>query len=326
MAESLYDILGVNKTSSKEEIKKAYRNLSKQHHPDVGGDEETFKKIDSAYEILSDDEKRKNYDVSGDPNARRRPFSNPFNNPFTNPFGNQRPRIRPIVVKLNLSVEEVFNGTIRNVAYNIEKNCNVCNGRGATEVKTCETCQGKGAKVEFFQNMQHISMCPSCAGSGVLMVKQCGSCHGRGKNLQHQSHEIKIPKGSVEGNILIMEGFGHDLNVGKGDVHVVVEVEPHPTYRLEGLNLHQKEEVSFVDMVLGSDYELKTLSGVFKIKIPENCESDRIFRLKNQGVQDENTGITGDLYVRILPKIPKNLSQEEKDALLTLKNLSPAFS
>lgn len=323
MAESLYDILGVNKTSTSDEIKKAYRNLSKQHHPDVGGDEEKFKKIANAYETLSNDEKRKNYDATGDPNSRTRPFSNPFTNPFNQPF---RVRIRPIVVKIRMTVEEIFNGSIKNVAYNTEKSCGVCNGVGATEVKTCDSCGGKGAKVQSNQYMQQITMCPDCAGRGFLVVKTCGSCHGRGKIMTHESHQIKIPKGAVEGNVLVMEGFGHESSNTRGDVHVVVEIEPHDKYSLEGLNLYQKEELSFADMVLGSDYELKTLSGVFKIKIPENCENDRIFRLKNQGVQDENTGVMGDLYVKVSCKIPKNLTDEEKQTILNIKSTTNIFS
>jgi len=331
MAETLYDILGVNKAASKDEIKKAYRNLSKQHHPDVGGDEEMFKKISNAYNILSDDEKKKNYDTFGDEKGRQHnPFSGggPFGNPFGgNPFGGFRMRARPISVELPLTIEEVFHGAIKNVRYNVEKFCNTCNGIGASETKRCDGCGGKGARVEYIQNMQHVSMCGVCGGSGIVPVKHCNVCRGRGRVISQEAHELKIPKGIVEGNTLVMEGMGnHVQNAERGDVHLIIKVQPHPVYSLEGIDLHKKEEMSFIDMVLGCNHELDTLSGKFKITIPEGCETNRVFRLKGQGIRDENTGHVGDLYVKILPKIPKNLSQQEKETLLKLKTTSNNFS
>jgi molecular chaperone DnaJ len=312
MAETLYDVLGLNKTATKEEIKKAYRNLSKQHHPDVGGDEEVFKKISHAYNILSDDDKRKNYDNHGsEKNQRFNPFAG-------NPFTNIRMRPRPINIELRLTVEEV---------YKVEKPCSTCNGVGATETKRCDVCEGKGAIIHQIQNMQHITMCTTCNGSGIIPIKKCNTCNGIGRQLVSENHDIDIPKGVTEGNTLILEGFGNQNTAGyRGDVFLLIKVEPHPVYTIEGLDISKKEELPFIDMVLGCNYELETLGGKFKITIPESCESNKIFRLKGQGIKDENSGRVGDLYVKVIPKIPKELTTEEKNTLLSLKNFSNKFS
>jgi molecular chaperone DnaJ len=170
-------------------------------------------------------------------------------------------------------------------------------------------------------------MCTTCNGSGIIPIKKCNTCNGIGRQLVSENHDIDIPKGVTEGNTLILEGFGNQNTAGyRGDVFLLIKVEPHPVYTIEGLDISKKEELPFIDMVLGCNYELETLGGKFKITIPESCESNKIFRLKGQGIKDENSGRVGDLYVKVIPKIPKELTTEEKNTLLSLKNFSNKFS
>lgn len=324
MSETLYDVLGVPKTATKEEIKKAYKKKALEHHPDRGGDEELFKKIASAYDILSDDDKKKNYDTFGDASGRKQQQNY---NPFRNPFSGFRMKSRAINVNLELTIEEVFNGTIKSVNFFVDRSCNVCSGIGAVEVKECDVCKGQGAHVQQVGNMQHITMCGSCGGKGKIPVKICGNCGGRGKISVKETYDIQTPKGIVDGNKMVLESIGNDSNgAERGDVVLTVKVIPHPLYHFEGLDLHKKEEIPVIDMILGCEHEIESLSGKFKVTIPEGCDSNKVIRLRGQGINSEEIGAIGDLYVKLVPKIPKNLTQKDKDKLLELKNGGISFS
>jgi molecular chaperone DnaJ len=307
-----HDILGVKPNATEEEVKKAYRKKAMESHPDKGGNEEEFKKIVDAYEILT--------------GKKQEPRPEPqFQNPFgRNPFGNRgngfRMKARPLNLEIELTVEEVFHGCVRKVKFFVDRSCKSCNGNGGTKFSNCNSCGGRGMHIQNIHGMQTFMMCNACGGSGQVRVENCKTCEGMGLKKEVESVDIKIPKGTTDGTKMVVTNAGNDVvGAERGDVYLGIKVVPHAKYQLDGLNINQIEELSFVDMVLGREYEIETLAGKFKITVPQNCESNRTFRLKSQGIKDEDTGVIGDLYVRLVPKVPKVFTEEEKELLLKLK-------
>jgi molecular chaperone DnaJ len=169
--------------------------------------------------------------------------------------------------------------------------------------------------------MQVFVMCNNCRGSGQVRVESCGTCHGRGTSVQVEDVDLKIPKGTTQGSKMMVTNSGNDVpGADRGDTFFTINVTPHPIYELSGLNVNKKEDISFIDMVLGKDVEIDTLAGKFKITVPINCEANKIVRLKGLGITDEDTNITGDLYVKLVPKVPKEITEEEKQILETLRS------
>lgn len=309
-----HDILGVQPTATEEEIKKAYRKKAMESHPDKGGDAEEFKKVLDAYEILT-----------GKKQEPKPQFQNPFNqNPFNrNPFGGRggfRMKARPMTLEINLTVEEVFHGCVKKINFHVDRTCGTCDGVGGLKFETCNSCGGRGAHVQNMHGMQTFMMCNGCGGTGRIRVENCVVCAGMGVKKSVDSLDITIPKGMTEGAKLVITNAGNDVNgADRGDVYLGIKVTAHPKYHLEGLHINQIEELSFVDMIFGKEIELKSLAGTFKITIPNNCEVNKTFRLRGQGIKDEDTGVIGDLYVKVIPKIPKQVTEVEKDLLLKLK-------
>lgn len=306
-----HDILGVQPTATEEEIKKAYRKKAMESHPDKGGDAEEFKKVLDAYEILT--------------GKKQEPRPEPqFQNPFgRNPFGNRggfRMKARPLTLEIDLTVEEVFHGCTKKVNYHVDRTCGTCNGAGGLKFSTCNSCGGRGAHVQNMHGMQALTMCNVCGGTGQMKIENCGGCGGMGIKKNVDSIDINIPKGMTEGAKLVITNAGNDVNgADRGDIYLGIRVTPHPKYQLDGLHINQIEELSFIDMIFGREIELKSLAGVFKITIPNHCEVNKTFRLRGQGIKDEDTGVVGDLYVKVVPKVPKQITEEEKDLLLKLK-------
>ena len=319
MAENYYDILNVPKTATAEEIKKSYRKLAKEHHPDLGGDEEKFKKISEAYENLSDETKRRNYDMGG----QKQNF-NPFSGfggfgGFKNPFQGMM-KARPMNLALDLTVEEVFNGVTKKINFYVERICKSCNGIGGSKYTTCNSCGGRGARVETAHGMQTFIMCNDCAGMGQRLVDTCKTCQARGMTREVETLDISIPKGTTDGSQVVIRNGGNDvIGANRGDIFLKIQVTPHPVYELNGLNINKKEELPFVDMILGKEYELETLGGKLKITIPPNSEANKVIRLKGKGMFDETSNMNGDLYVKLVPKVPKEITPEEKELLLKLR-------
>jgi molecular chaperone DnaJ len=305
-----HDILGVQTTATEEEIKKAYRKKAMESHPDKGGDAEEFKKVLDAYEILTG----KKQEPKPEPQ-----FQNPFNR---NPFGNKgfRMKARPLVLEIEISVEEVFHGCTKKINYHADRTCSTCSGTGGLKFGTCNSCGGRGAHVQNMHGMQTFMMCNVCGGSGQMKIEGCNSCSNMGIKKSVDSLDITIPKGMTEGTKLVVTNAGNDVNgADRGDIYLGIRVIPHPKYQLDGLHINQTEELSFIDMVFGKEIELKSLAGIFKITIPNHCEVNKTFRLRGQGIKDEDTGVIGDLYVKVVPKIPKQINEEEKELLLKLK-------
>jgi molecular chaperone DnaJ len=316
-----YEILDLKPGATKEEIKKAWKKKSLEYHPDRNPSEDATTKIqeiNEAYEILIGKKQPPREEIPNQGGFR----GNPFNNPFNNPFAGFRMKSRPISILVDVTLEDIFYGVNKNIRFNVNKTCNTCQGKGG-KTTTCTHCNGRGGKIEYHQvmGMQTMTMCSHCGGSGQMRVDTCGTCHGAGIINHIESFDLKIPKGLTEGGRLIIQGLGSEgHNLERGDVVVNFNIQPHPKFQLEGLNLHKTEELPFVDMILGKEIEIESLSGKFKVNIPQYCESNKVIRLKGQGLIDEDTGITGDLYVKLTPKVPKTITEKEKELLQELRH------
>lgn len=304
-----YEILGLNQGAGEDEIKKAYRTLSKKYHPDLNPDnkeaEEKFKKIVEAYEILTGKQKPKN--------------QNPFS---SNPFANRRYKANPLKLVIELQLEEAYTGMKKIINYHINDVCGKCNGEGGFEPTTCNQCSGNG----HIQNGPFVFMCNNCGGNGRLLKKVCYSCAGNGLIKNSKSIEVTIPKGTTEGSIFSYQNIGNNIKGGdRGDVYFIIRIIPHKIYQLEGLNLKRKIDVPILDILLGTEKEFETLDSNVKIKIPKLSEMNKTFRLKGKGFVDGATNIAGDMYVTLNPILPKDLNSIEEDKLRQLKNL-PNFN
>lgn len=299
-----YKILGVERGSTPNEIKTAYRKLSKKYHPDVNPDnpeaENKFKEITEAYEILSGKQKPK------------QPH-----------YGNRRVfKAKPIRMVLNLTLEEVYHGTTKKVHYTVNEICSDCDGEGGFEPQTCNHCGGHG----YVRQGPFAMMCNNCGGSGKIFKKVCYTCRGSGYTKLRTHVDLDIPKGVTEHTILSYPGVGDFIKDGeRGDVHFITQIQPHPIYQLEGLHLRRKLDVSIIDILLGSEKEMDTLDGRVKIKIPRLSELNKTFRLRGKGLTDNSIHVQGDLYVTLNPITPKELTESEEKILSQLKD-SPNFN
>lgn len=309
-----YDILGINQGASEDEIKKAYRKMSKKYHPDLNPNnkeaEENFKKVVEAYEVLTGKQKPKNAN-QGNPFDGFNPFGgfDPFN------MGQQKPN--PIKLHVELDLEEAYHGCKKVVNFPSLDPCGKCNGEGGFEPSTCNQCEGNG----FITKGPFVFQCNNCGGLGNLYKTMCYSCNGSGVVPITKSIEVNVPKGSPEGSLFsYANGGSYSKNGQRGDLFFVIRIKQHKIYQLEGLDLKRKVDVPILDMLLGTDSEFETLDGVVKIQIPKLSELNKTFRLKGKGFIDGATGIHGDLYVTINPVIPKELSEVEEDKIKELKN------
>jgi molecular chaperone DnaJ len=326
-----YEVLGVDKTASKENIKSAYRNLCKIHHPDKGGNEDKFKEISEAYDTLSDDEKRRNYDRFGktgnqfggqgfDMNDIFSHFGDIFGNRWG---GNQRAQRKggSLRVSLQVTLEEVINGTNKKVKYRREKPCQPCRGKGGETHKTCLGCNGLGhrnfSQQTPFGSITQTVVCNNCGGSGKIISNPCKSCNGTSTVIEDEIVEIQLPKGVATGMNLTMEGWGNHVRDGiPGDLHIVIEEIKHAKIKREGNDLHTEEWITIPEAVLGCMKTINTINESINIKIPSGCESGKIFSFAGKGTpilsaNGRNFG-NGSLFVKFNVRIPNNLSEKEK--------------
>lgn len=350
-----YEILGVTKTSSAEEIKKAYRKVAMQYHPDRNpGDkaaEEKFKEAAEAYEILSDANKRAQYDRYGHAgvSGAGRGFGGGMNmddifSQFGDVFGDdlfgsffggggrgrggQRARgVRGsnLRVKLKLNYEEIANGVTKNIKVKKYTVCNTCGGNGAKDrnsVQTCATCQGNGQvrKVQntFLGQMQTVATCPDCNGEGTTITSKCGNCKGAGRVYTEETITIDVPAGVQAGMQLSVSGKGNAGERGgsAGDLIVLIEEETNADLQREGNNVVYDLHISFTDAVFGTNIEVPTIDGRAKIKIPPGTQSGKIFRLKGKGFPNVHSQYEkGDQLIHVSVWTPQNLSEDEKTAL-----------
>ena len=339
-----YEILGVNRDASDDEIKKAYRKLAMKHHPDRNPDnpkaEEHFKEAKEAYEILSDAQKRQAYDQFGhagvDPQAGMGAggagmggFADAFSDIFGDIFGGGRGggggrstvyRGADLRYNLEISLEEAARGTDTRIRIPAMEECETCKGSGAkpgTQPKTCATCGGAG-QVRMQQGFFSIQQtCPKCHGSGRIIPEPCPSCHGAGRVKQHKTLQVKIPAGVDEGDRIRLAGEGeHGVNGGPpGDLFVQIHIKAHSVFQRDHNDLHCEMPVSFATAALGGEIEIPTLDGAAKIKIPAETQSGKVFRLRGKGIRGIRSSGPGDLMCHVVVETPVNLTERQRDLL-----------
>jgi molecular chaperone DnaJ len=355
-----YEILGVPKAASSDEIKKAYRKVAMQFHPDRNpGDkaaEEKFKEAAEAYEVLSDSDKKAQYDRYGHAGVTgngRGGFSGGGMNMddifsqfgdifgedlFGGFFGGQRGRggqrsrgIRGsnLRIKLKLTYEEIAKGVTKNIKVKKHVVCTTCSGSGAKDkgsIQTCGTCGGSGqvrrVQNTFLGQMQTVSTCPTCNGEGTTVTAKCGNCKGEGRVYGEETVSIEIPAGVQEGMQLNINGRGNAGERGgmTGDLIILIEEEPHKDLHREGLNVAYDLYISFTDAVFGTQSEVPTIDGRAKIKIPAGTQSGKVFRLKGKGFPAVNSYEKGDQLIHVNVWTPQNVSAEEKSMLEKLSH------
>ncbi len=348
-----YEVLGVSKSASDDEIKKAYRKLAKEYHPDLHpGDknaEEKFKELNEAYEVLSDKDKKARYDQFGhagvDPNfgggaGGADPFGGGFgvdigdifDSFFGGGFGTRSRSQNPNVPRrgtdteasIYLSFEEAAKGCKKSISYRQVESCSACGGSGAekgTAPKTCPQCGGSG-QVRINQRtpfgvVQSTRTCDRCGGRGKIIETPCHECHGKGQVTRQKTIEVTVPAGIDNDEILNVSGMGNaGVNGGGyGDLHVYVNVRPHPIFERRGNDVWCEMPLTFTQAALGAEVIVPTLDGKVSYKVHEGTQPGDIFKLAKKGIPSLRGKGRGDQYVKVTVEVPKNLSQKQKDLL-----------
>ncbi|HET9403980.1 MAG TPA: molecular chaperone DnaJ [Burkholderiales bacterium] len=343
-----YEVLGVNRDASEEDIKKSYRKLAMKWHPDRNPDnpkaEDRFKEAKEAYEVLSDSQKRAAYDQFGhagvDPAAAAGAgagagfgnFADAFGDIFGDIFGGGRGRSNvyrgaDLRYNLEVSLEEAARGTETRIRIPAMEECVTCHGSGAkpgTQPTTCPNCQGHG-QVRMQQGFFSIQQtCPRCHGSGKIVASPCATCGGAGRIKQHKTLSVKIPAGVDEGDRIRLSGEGEaGVNGGPpGDLYVVIHLKPHPVFTRDHNDLHCEMPISFTTAALGGEIEIPTLDGSAKVKIPPESQSGKVFRLRGKGIKGVRSSGHGDLICHVAVETPVNLTARQKELLAELEAIN----
>lgn len=341
-----YEVLGVNREASEEEIKKAYRKLAMQHHPDRNPDnpkaEEKFKEAKEAYEILCDSDKRAAYDRHGHAGVEAAAagaagggfggFADAFGDIFSEIFGANRGRSNvyrgaDLRYNLEITLEEAARGTETKIRIPTLEECEVCHGLGAkpgTEPATCQSCGGHG-QVRIQQGFFSISQtCPRCSGTGKVIKDPCTSCQGSGRVKRQKTLSVKIPMGVDEGDRIRLSGEGEaGVNGGpSGDLYVVIRLKPHSVFQREDNDLHCEMPISFSIAALGGELEIPTLEGTAKLRVPAETQSGKVFRLRGKGIKGVRTNAYGDLLCHVVVETPVNLSARQRELLEELEEIN----
>jgi len=344
-----YDILGVPKNATDDEIKKSYRKLAMKYHPDRNQGDATaevkFKEAKEAYEMLSDAEKRAAYDQFGhagvDPNMRGGPggaggfggFGESFGDIFGDIFGQTRRqqgaggkqvfRGNDLSYAMDVTLEEAAMGKESQIRIPSYEECTTCSGTGAkpgTSVKTCGTCQGQGV-VQMRQGFFSVQQtCPHCRGSGKTITDPCTPCHGQGKVKKQKTLEIKIPAGIDDGMRIRSSGNGEPGTNGgpPGDLFIEIRLQKHDVFQRDGDDLHCAVPISFTTAALGGEIAVPTLSGEAAIDLPEGTQTGKQFRLRGKGIKGVRSSFPGDLYCHITVETPVKLSEHQRKILKEL--------
>ncbi len=346
-----YEVLGVNRDASADDIKKAYRKLAMKHHPDRNPDnpkaEGHFKEAKEAYEMLSDDQKRAAYDQYGhagvDPSMGAGAgagaqgfgnFSDAFGDIFGDIFGAAGGGRRSNVYRgadlrynMEISLEDAARGTETKIRIPVMAECETCHGSGAkpgTQPITCTTCGGHG-QVRMQQGFFSVQQtCPKCHGTGKMVKDPCATCHGAGRIKQHKTLSVKIPAGVDEGDRIRLTGEGEaGANGGPtGDLYVVIHLKPHNIFQRKGGNLHCEMPISFTTAALGGEIEVPTLDGHAKMKIPAETQTGAVFRLRNKGIKPLRTSEHGDLMCHVVVETPVKLTERQQELLREMEAIN----
>jgi len=352
-----YEILGVARTAASEDLKRAYRKLAVQFHPDKNpGDkasEEKFKEASEAYEVLSDPKKRQAYDQFGHSAGQAGGFdfgqgfggagfgnlNDIFGDIFSEVFGGARgqgggraggaraSRGSDLRYNMQISFEEAAFGCEKMITIPKEIVCKTCSGSGAKgggQAETCNSCRGSG-EIRFQQGFFTLSKtCPECNGSGKFIRNKCPDCRGTGRNIDNVKLSVKVPAGIDSGQKLKLRGEGEPGSIGgpAGDLYVVIEVKAHPFFQRDGYDVFCDVPVSFTQAALGSEIDTPTLEGSVKLKIPAGTQNSKRFRLKAKGIAHVDGRGRGDQYVTVLVEVPSKLSNEQRQLLEKFASLS----
>jgi molecular chaperone DnaJ len=336
-----YNILGVDRSASQEDIKKAYRKLSKKYHPDISkeSDAETkFKEISEAYSILGDENKKSQYDrygsASGSQNQGFGGFEDFFGGHdsfFDSFFGGSRRRQSrtkrggDIRISVEITLDEVFTGATKKIRYRKNSNCKKCDGIGGEGKQTCGTCNGTGRRIvtqrTVLGTMTSETICNNCGGSGYTIKNKCNSCNGNGVESKNEELEFDIPSGVSEDITYKWMGKGHDSQNGAGDLLIDVIIKDHPGIIRQGSDLVMELNVPFNILLLGGNINIQSLNNTnFKVTIPSGSRPGYVMRLKDKGLPDMNSQKRGDLYIKMAIDFPENLTREEVEIISQLNN------
>lgn len=342
-----YEVLGVSKTATADEIKKAYRTLAKKYHPDVNsepGAAEKFKEIQEAYEVLSDEQKREQYNQFGHegPNMGQGGFSGfdfggfggGFEDILSSVFGGGRrtstresSKGNDLRIAVTITFEESVFGVEKELSVNKYETCPTCSGLGAeskSDIEVCPKCRGRGRVVmeqnTIFGRMQTETTCPTCGGRGKVIKKKCQTCNGEGRVKKVSKIKVKIPAGIEDGQGLKLSGYGEAGPSGgiNGDLYITVNVKPHEIYQRDGLNIYMEMPITFSQAALGDTITVPTLYGNIDMKVPSGTQTGTKFRLVGKGISSARSGQTGNQYVVVNIVTPTKLTSEQKDLFVKL--------
>jgi molecular chaperone DnaJ len=345
-----YEVLGVNRDASEDDIKKAYRKLAMQFHPDRNPDnpkaEERFKEAKEAYEVLSEADRRAAYDRFGhagvDASAAAGAgggagfgnFGDVFGDIFSEIFGGAGGRARSNVYRgadlrynLEITLEDAARGSETKIRIPTLEACETCHGSGAkpgTQPVTCPTCNGQGqVRIEqgFFSLAQ---TCPRCSGTGKVVKDPCGACSGQGRVKKQKTLSVKIPPGVDEGDRIRLAGEGEaGVNSGPpGDLYVVIRLKQHAVFSRENSDLHCEMPISFTLAALGGELEIPTLDGSAKLRVPPETQTGKVFRLRGKGIKAVRSNEYGDLFCHVVVETPVSLNARQRELLQELESIN----
>lgn len=343
MGKDYYKVLEVDRSASQEEIKKAYRKQAMRYHPDKNsGDaasEEKFKECAEAFDVLSDPQKKQQYDTYGEVGGNA---GNPFSgfggfddifSRFEDIFGfgqpqRQQRRGSDLRMTIKLSLQDIISGVYKNLKYVRNMKCNSCNGQGGHDITNCGGCGGSGQRRVVqqtpFGNIQQVMPCTYCDGRGQTAKTNCNTCRGQGVIPREESVELNLPAGAVGGVSFSMQGKGNWCKSGEpGDLIVLIDEEVDPLFKREGMNLVYDNTITVIDAILGKEQYLETPHGKIKFNVQPGTTHGSVVRIGTKGIPDiSRKGVIGDLLIKTTIKIPNKVSDSEKSILSDLKKSS----